>query len=389
MDGDGDADAAGAVAAPTPNMLDLDAKAAARAARFGTVAAPATPQLLESLSSAVGSAAVGAARTSPTGYSVPRGRAGAARAAARAAQTAADATATGDLDVLDPEQRAKAAARAARFGTSVFDWESERAAHAGLSADEVRVRRERRARAARFGKADELDAALARSAFIALGSVRADESAGPLPEGYVLPEESAVVAAVAALEAADAAAGAAATLPSSAADASAGGGVIAGGGGESGDGGGGAGGGGGGSAVNDAMGDGAGAGGGGVADGGAVVAASFALDVDPMADEAPPQPADPSTTPMKPDFPATVRQGVIHLRAYAYLPAATGDVVAFFAPLRPSRIEWLNGTCVNVVFEDVGTASRAMELFSEPVPVVEGVPVVHPAWRTCLKPIIK
>jgi hypothetical protein len=83
------------------------------------------------------------------------------------------------------------------------------------------------------------------------------------------------------------------------------------------------------------------------------------------------------------------RGEVLHLRAYQYLPAATADIAAFFAPLRPAHIEWLNAEALNVVFGDAGTAHRALELFSEKVPRVAGVAPVDAAWRVCLRPLVK
>ena len=87
--------------------------------------------------------------------------------------------------------------------------------------------------------------------------------------------------------------------------------------------------------------------------------------------------------------PAQVLSCVLHVRAYRYLPAATADIRAFFAPLVPARVGWLNAESLNVFFEDDATAARALELAGEPVAAVPSVFPVHPAWRTCLKPLIK
>jgi len=77
------------------------------------------------------------------------------------------------------------------------------------------------------------------------------------------------------------------------------------------------------------------------------------------------------------------------MRAYKYLPASTADIEAFFSPLRPTLVEWLNGDSLNLIFQDEGTAKRALELNSEPVPVCVGIETVHPDWRICLRPLVK
>ncbi len=87
--------------------------------------------------------------------------------------------------------------------------------------------------------------------------------------------------------------------------------------------------------------------------------------------------------------PAEPLPTALHVRAWKYLPAASADIRAFFAPLVPSYITWLNAVSLNVVFGDAATAARALASAGEPVAAVPSVPPVHPAWRTCLKPLIK
>lgn len=86
---------------------------------------------------------------------------------------------------------------------------------------------------------------------------------------------------------------------------------------------------------------------------------------------------------------AIVRPDALHMRAYEYIPASDEDIRAFCSPLRPAYIEWLNGSSLNIIFEDTGTASRAIELLSEPIPIVPDVPPVLDSWRFCPKPLIK
>jgi hypothetical protein len=85
----------------------------------------------------------------------------------------------------------------------------------------------------------------------------------------------------------------------------------------------------------------------------------------------------------------TRRPTALHMRAYKYLPASTADIEAFFSPLKPTLVEWLNGDSVNLIFQDEGTAKRALELYSEHVPICAGIETVHPDWRICLRPLVK
>ncbi len=52
--------------------------------------------------------------------------------------------------------------------------------------------------------------------------------------------------------------------------------------------------------------------------------------------------------------------------------AATKDLLTFFGSFGVSWIEWLNGVSLNVHFEDVYSAERALHLLSLPIPVVDG-----------------
>jgi hypothetical protein len=67
-----------------------------------------------------------------------------------------------------PEEDAKRTERAARWGVPMFDYAAEPAKAAGLTDTEVKIRQERRSRAARFGAVDELDVAIAKAAAAAL-----------------------------------------------------------------------------------------------------------------------------------------------------------------------------------------------------------------------------
>ena len=248
------------------------------------------------------------------------------------------------FDTLAPEEKAKGVSRAARFGGPVFDFEKERAAAAGLGEDELRVRRERRERATRFGVDDALDIALANGALAALGAACMDTAAGPIPDDFIDAigaNNDQLVAQVVMDEVS-------ATTFASLDTASA-----------------------------------------------AAVARSIQTSVDPMGEEEKMSAALTASAAVAlvprsiPLGAAEPRPEAIHMRAHRYLPAATRDVFAFVAPLRPTRVEWLNGVSLNIVFADADTASRAVELLSEPVPTVKGVKRVHPAWRTCLRPIEK
>ena len=128
--------------------------------------------------------------------------------------------------------------------------------------------------------------------------------------------------------------------------------------------------------------------------------ALLASEVDPMADEGGggggsggggggDEDALLRSAPRAPLPPALPLPASIHVRTWRYLPASSEDLKAYFHPLRPTRIVWLNALSVNVLFEDDATAARVLELFGEGVPTVSGIPPVHPSWRTCLKPLVK
>jgi hypothetical protein len=193
---------------------------------------------------------------------------GAAKRLVRAAAGAATATVSG-VNPFAPEEVSRRDARAARFGTKPFDWEAARAEAAGLTEAEVRLRRERRERAAKYGTDDPLDVELAKAAAQALGT---DGSSAGVE--------------------------------------------------------------------------------------------------------------DPAAPPAL--LPAT-----LHMRGCGYLPLHTRDIQHFFGILRPTDVQWLNAIAVNIHFADPATAARALEVMSEPVPAVKGVEAVHPAWRVCLKPVVK
>jgi len=192
----------------------------------------------------------------------------AAKRLVRAAAGAASATVSG-VNPFSPEEAARRDARSARFGTKPFDWDAARAEAAGLTEAEVRLRRERRERAAKFGVDDPLDVELAKAAVQALGS---DGSSAGIED---------------------------------------------------------------------------------------------------------------------PDAPPAQQPATLHMRGCGYLPVHTRDIQHFFGVLRPTDVQWLNAIAVNIHFADAATAARALEVMSEPVPVVKGVQPVHAAWRVCLKPVVK
>jgi hypothetical protein len=253
---------------------------------------------------------------------------------------------------FDPTTKAEAdkrAARASRFGVAAFDYEHERLSSAGLSAEAIELRRARRQRAAKFGAVDPIDVAIAKAAALALGTMKDEEEddeeeevvAGAGGEGAgsaAMAEEGegAVVPAAVVGSSADGETATASSSSSSSSSSSA-------------------------------------------ADGPAATEEEMGMET-----------AGASAAAPEPAAPAEPRPGVLHLRAYKYLPASTSDLHAFFSPLRPSFVEWLNGVSVNVVFEDPGTAARALELVSEPIPLVPSVPPPPPGgWRVCLKPLVK
>lgn len=237
-------------------------------------------------------------------------------------------TISGVDSVDESDERRKA--RAERFGVTPFTFQDEAMRMAGLTEDEIRLRKERRERAAKFGVDDELDVAIAKAALEALGPARGSSAAAAAPsaDASAMATEEGAVASDDAIMFADEQQAA----------------VVA-----------------------------------DIAAGSASGSSSSAMIEDAGAD------ADDD-----PSLPALVpRPTAIHLCVGKYLPAASGDIMAFFSHFRPSFVEWLNGRAVNVLFEDAATAKRALECLSEPIPRVKGVAPVDPAWRVCLKPLEK
>ena len=205
----------------------------------------------------------------------------------------------GEVTGFDPttsSEQDKRAARAARFGTTVFNYEKERLLSAGLTEEAINLRQTYRDRAAKFKQASAIDIAIAKAAVAALG---------PASE---FTEEAVRM-----------------------------------------------------SSMEDT-------------DGTVLTSSSNTGD---------------NTTVIKPKEEAIPRSDALHMRAYEYIPASNEDIQAFFSPLRPAYIEWLNGSSLNIIFEDAGTASRALELLSEPIPIVPDVAPVLDSWRFCPKPLIK
>ena len=70
-----------------------------------------------------------------------------------------------------------------------------------------------------------------------------------------------------------------------------------------------------------------------------------------------------------PDPSVEVRPEALHL--YGYMPLGTDDFMAQYAQYGASHVEWINGVSLNIVFADNFTASRAMEMTSEPLPDID------------------
>lgn len=286
----------------------LREKNAARSARFGIKEIPLSSSAIAAVGTITKEAYLTLTRSAPEG----------------------SATISG-IDVSGEEERLRAAKRAERFGIASFDYAKERQRDAGLSDEAIRLRAERRERAARFGRSDPLDIEIAKAALLALGSANPSSSTTTTTITVSTITES--------------------TLN--------------------------------GDDKNDIMdlgGDGATH---PVTEGVSTTTFSHVQD-----DSSASTTSTPSTVPISSEV-ITRRPTALHMRAYKYLPASTADIEAFFSPLRPTLVEWLNGDSLNLIFEDEGTAKRALELNSEPVPVCVGIETVHPDWRICLRPLVK
>lgn len=83
-----------------------------------------------------------------------------------------------------------------------------------------------------------------------------------------------------------------------------------------------------------------------------------------------------------PDPSVEVRPDALHL--YGYMPLGTDDFMAAYSQYGATHVEWINGVSLNIVFADNYSASRAIELTSEPLPdpeseeeeAAEGAPAV-------------
>lgn len=286
----------------------LREKNAARSARFGIKEIPLSSSAIAAVGTITKEAYLTLTRSAPEG----------------------SATISG-IDVSGEEERLRAAKRAERFGIASFDYAKERQLDAGLSEEAIRLRAERRERAARFGRSDPLDIEIAKAALLALGSANPSSSSTTTTFTVSTITES--------------------TLN----------------GGDKND-------------IMDVDGDGATH---PVTEGVSTTTSSHVQD-----DSSTSSTSTPSTVPISSEV-ITRRPTALHMRAYKYLPASTADIEAFFSPLRPTLVEWLNGDSLNLIFQDEGTAKRALELNSEPVPVCVGIETVHPDWRICLRPLVK
>jgi hypothetical protein len=286
----------------------------------------------------------------------------------------------GEVTGFDPtteEEVAKRASRAARFGTKPVDYEEMRRQEAGLGPEVTALMKEREKRAQKFGKSDSVAIALARAAYLALeGDFNQVEKEGSGAGAGATGEGEGAGAGAGSADGDGAAAsseysserriddddddrrGSSRRVADDDEDAS-----------------------------------GAGASAALIADDGAVEVADAAAGAGTGAGAGAGSESAPPSSPAKPPAePAEVgvpRPNVLHLRAYQYLPAATADISAFFSPLRPSYVEWLNAISINVHFADKGTAARALERLTEPIPVVTEVPPVPAGWRMSLKPLVK
>jgi hypothetical protein len=126
-------------------IQDLREKQQARSLRLGIPSVPLTSSAIAAVGTITKEAYLALTRSAPEG----------------------SATFSG-IDVSGEEERQRAAKRAERFGIATFDYAKERQRDAGLSEEAIRLRAERRERAARFGQSDPLDIEIAKAAFLAL-----------------------------------------------------------------------------------------------------------------------------------------------------------------------------------------------------------------------------
>lgn len=286
------------VAGAAKAIQDLREKQQARSLRFGIPSVPLTSSAIAAVGTITKEAYLALTRSAPEG----------------------SATFSG-IDVSGEEERQRAAKRAERFGIATFDYAKERQRDAGLSEEAIRLRAERRERAARFGQSDPLDIEIAKAAFLALGSTLNSQTKATVPS--INMEDASINGE-----------------------------------------------------QNDLM----------DVDSAAQTSSSSSSEVVKMSETETETSSSSVTTPTEI---GTRRPTALHMRAYKYLPASTADIEAFFSPLKPTLVEWLNGDSVNLIFQDEGTAKRALELYSEPVPICVGIEIVHPDWRICLRPLVK
>lgn len=286
------------VAGAAKAIQDLREKQQARSLRFGIPSVPLTSSAIAAVGTITKEAYLALTRSAPEG----------------------SATFSG-IDVSGEEERQRAAKRAERFGIATFDYAKERQRDAGLSEEAIRLRAERRERAARFGQSDPLDIEIAKAAFLALGSTLNSQTKATVPS--INMEDASINGE-----------------------------------------------------QNDLM----------DVDSAAQTSSSSSSEVVKMSETETETSSSSVTTPTEI---GTRRPTALHMRAYKYLPASTADIEAFFSPLKPTLVEWLNGDSVNLIFQDEGTAKRALELYSEPVPICVGIETVHPDWRICLRPLVK
>jgi len=281
-------------------IKDLREKQQARSLRFGIPSVPLTSSAIAAVGTITKEAYLALTRSAPEG----------------------SATFSG-IDVSGEEERQRAAKRAERFGIATFDYAKERQRDAGLSEEAIRLRAERRERAARFGQSDPLDIEIAKAAFLALGSTLNSQTKATVPS--ITMEDASNNGEQNDLMDVDSAAQTSSSSSS-----------------------------------------------------------SSSSEVVKMSET-----ETSSSSVTTPSEIGTRRPTALHMRAYKYLPASTADIEAFFSPLKPTLVEWLNGDSVNLIFQDEGTAKRALELYSEPVPICVGIETVHPDWRICLRPLVK
>lgn len=83
------------------------------------------------------------------------------------------------------------------------------------------------------------------------------------------------------------------------------------------------------------------------------------------------------------------RLDTIHIRCGNQLKVTNSDMFCYFYPIRPLSILRLDKECANVVFASKEDAKKAINLYSEEIPQVSGVPHVHDSWRVSTKPIVR